>query len=116
MVFQVTMWASDNGNENGDISVIEESCVEVDPDFTEYMQSSHTSGGTTILTSNVATSSGIGISGGVDLSDPKQLAELAKCRFQRPKPQVKLGFRKSNVQNTLDPISHELIVPMSDHF
>ncbi|XP_003746411.1 transcription factor YY2 [Galendromus occidentalis] len=86
--FQVTMWASDNGNENGDISVIEESCVEVDPDFTDYMQSSHTSGTTTILTSNVATSSGIGISGGVDLSDPKQLAELAKCRFQRPKPQV----------------------------
>lgn len=90
------MWASGEGNENDDISVIEESCVEVDPDFTEYMQTSHGTTATTqgtILTTNVpiqASSSGLGLTlaTGVDLSDPKQLAELAKSKIQRVKPQV----------------------------
>lgn len=93
---QVTMWASGGTNENDDISVIEESCVEVDPDFSEYMQSSHGSTAATpgtILTANVpiqASSSGLGLTlaTGVDLSDPKQLAELAKSKIQRVKPQV----------------------------
>ncbi|OQR80095.1 transcription factor YY2-like [Tropilaelaps mercedesae] len=98
--FQVTMWAS-GANENDDISVIEESCVEVDPDFTEYMQSTHgatTAAPGTILTANVplqASSSGLGLTlaTGVDLSDPKQLAELAKSKIQRVKPQADAAAR-----------------------
>ncbi|GAB6031703.1 hypothetical protein CHUAL_009454 [Chamberlinius hualienensis] len=64
--FSVTMWASgEDEDDQGDLSGGDDTVPEPDPDYTEYMT------GKKIHSGSIP---------GVDLSDPKQLAEFAKMR------------------------------------